>query len=191
MKFLRKFNEMNIDIESTKPKDSVYDQPIIDQPLNKNHKGLIYDTNWENELPETMSINYNEKILNFKKSNVMLVGDLVEVTYTSYPENPWGEPDCLEFDFYFVKDLNTNKLRIDVDITYGDLVACEFSLESPNKVHVIQHTTYHSKFDPSNTVFALTDKSLDKFINFLNKFPKMNLSRNEMKFLDSKDNWSE
>lgn len=182
---------MNIDIESTKPKDSVYDQPIIDQPLNKNHKGLIYDTNWENELPETMSINYNEKILNFKKSNVMLVGDLVEVTYTSYPENPWGEPDCLEFDFYFVKDLNTNKLRIDVDITYGDLVACEFSLESPNKVHVIQHTTYHSKFDPSNTVFALTDKSLDKFINFLNKFPKMNLSRNEMKFLDSKDNWSE
>ncbi len=191
MKFLRKFNEMSIDIESTKPKDSVYDQPIIDQPLNKNHTGLIYDTNWENELPETMSINYNEKILNFKKSNVMLVGDLVEVTYTSYPENPWGEPDCLEFDFYFVKDVNTNKLRIDVDITYGDLVACEFSLESPNKVHVIQHTTYHSKFDPSNTVFALTDKSLDKFINFLNKFPKMNLSRNEMKFLDSKDNWSE
>lgn len=191
MKFLRKFNEMNIDIESTKPKDSVYEQPIIDQPLNKNHKGLIYNTYWENELPETMSINYHKKILDFKKSNVMLVGDLVEVTYTSHPENPWGEPDCLEFDFYFVKDVNTNKLRIDIDITYGDLVACEFSLESPNKVHVIQQTTYHSKFDPSNTVFALTDKSLDKFINFLNKFPKMNLSRNEMKFLDSKDNWSE
>lgn len=191
MKFLKKFNETNIDIESTKPKDSVYDQPIIDQPLDKNHKGLIYSTDWESELPKMMSINYHGKILDFKKNNVMLVGDLVEITYTSYPENPWGEPDCLEFDMYFVKDVNTNKHRIDIDITYGDLVACEFSIEAPNNVHVIQHTTYKSKFDPSNTVFALTDESLDDFIEFLNKFPKMKITRENMRFLDQYDNWSE
>lgn len=191
MKFLKKFNETNIDIESTKPKDSVYDQPIIDQPLDKNHKGLIYSTDWEKELPETISINYHGEIHNFKKGNIMLLADLVEITYESYPENSWGKPDCLEFDMYFVKDNENNKQRIDIDITYGDLVACEFSIEAPNKINVIQHTTYNSKFDPSNTVFALTDKSLDEFIGFLNKFPKIEITRKDMRFLDQYDNWSQ
>ena len=46
-------------------------------------------------------------------------------------------------------------------------MACEFSVEEPNIVDVIEYTSYGSKFDPSDTVFALTDESLQKFINFL------------------------
>ena len=191
MKFLKKFNEMVDDIESNIPMDSVYSQTSVKQPFLKVNKGILYGTDWEKELPETMSINYHGEIHNFKKGNIMLLADLVEITYESYPENPWGKPDCLEFDMYFVKDNEINKQRIDIDITYGDLVACEFSIEAPNKINVIQHTTYNSKFDPSNTVFALTDKSLDEFIKFLNKFPKMEITRKDMRFLDQYDNWSE
>jgi hypothetical protein len=135
-----------------------------------------------------MTINYHGKEYSFKKGNIMLLDDMIEISYDS-TENADGSPDTLEFDLYFTKDNNTNKIRINVDITYGDLMACEFSLEAPNKINVLQYTSYHSKFDPSNTVFALTDKSLDGFIGFLNHFGKIKLTRDDMKFLDERDNY--
>jgi hypothetical protein len=135
-----------------------------------------------------MTINYHGKEYSFKKGNIMLLDDMIEISYDSN-ENADGSPDTLEFDLYFTKDNNTNKIRINVDITYGDLMACEFSLEAPNKINVLQYTSYHSKFDTSNTVFALTDKSLDEFIGFLNHFGKIKLTRDDMKFLDERDNY--
>ena len=62
-------------------------------------------------------------------------------------------------------------------------------IEKPNKIKVIQYTSYGSKFDPSNTVFALTDDSLESFINFLNRFDGMKLKREDFKFLDQNDNY--
>ena len=191
MKFLKRFNEMVNDIDSGLPTDSVYSDPHLDQPKKDLYPHIIYKPEWEAELPELMSINYHGKVYKFKKGNIMLVADMVQITYDSYPGEIWGVPDTLEFDVYFAKDDNTKKMRIDVDITYGDLMACEFSIEEPNKVNIIQHTTYHSKFDPSNTVFALEDESLDKFINFLNKFNGLKLTRYDLRFLDKYDNWSE
>lgn len=121
---------------------------------------------------------------------------MVQITYASTPINSkeqgeiWGAPDTLEFDVYFAKDENYDKIRMTVDITYGDLVACEFTVESPNKVKVVEYTSYHSKFDPSNTVFALVDDSLQSFINFLNRFEGMKLKKEDFKFLDQYDNYS-
>lgn len=189
MKFLKKFNEMVNDTESVIPKDSVYSDYTLDEPKRGDINGIVYKPEWEVELPETMSINYHGKIYKFKKGNIMLIGDLVEISYDSDPGEIWGTPDTLEFDVYFAKDNQTNKLRVNVDITYGDLMACEFSIEEPNKINVLQYTSYGSKFDPSDTVFALTDESLDKFINFLNRFPGVRLTRNDMKFLDQYRNW--
>jgi hypothetical protein len=77
-----------------------------------------------------------------------------------------------------------------VDITYGDLMACEFTAEAPNKIKVVEYTSYHSKFDPSNTVFGLVDDSLQSFINFLNRFEGMKLKKEYFKFLDQYDNYS-
>ena len=68
-------------------------------------------------------------------------------------------------------------------------MACEFSIESPNKVKVIQHTTYNSKFDRSNTVFALEDESLEEFVKFLNRFDDFKLTTHDLRFLDKHDNW--
>lgn len=189
MKYLKSFNEAT-NIESNLPKDSVYSQPTLEEPLKIDNSGIIYKPEWESELPEVISINYHNKVYKFKKGNIMLLGDMVEITYDCLHEKQeWGAPDTLEFDIYFTKDNKMDKLRINVDITYGDLMACEFSIEEPNRVNVIQYTSYGSKFDPSNTVFALVDESLDEFINFLNKFPGINLSRNDMKFLDQYKDW--
>jgi hypothetical protein len=189
MKYLKSFNEVFTNIESDLPMDSVYSQPTLEEPLKVDNSRIIYKPEWKSELPEIMSINYHNKIYKFKKGNIMLLGDMVEITYDLLDGEVWGAPDTLEFDIYFTKDNNSENLKINVDITYGDLMTCEFSVEKPNKVNVIQTTSWGSKFDPSNTVFALTDDSLDKFINFLNMFPDIKLSRNEMKFLDQYKNW--
>lgn len=188
MKYLKGFLESINDMESKNPLDSIYSKNKLDKVNIENN--LIYNKEWENELPETISIDYHNKNIKFEKGNIMLLGDEVQITYDLSGGEKWGEPDTLEFDVYFSKDSN-DKIKIDIDITYGDLMACEFSIESPNKIKVIQNTTYHSKFDPSNTVFALQDESLNKFINFLNKFPGIKINRYDLRFLDKKDNYKE
>jgi hypothetical protein len=150
---------------------------------NMSSKKTIYNPDWEKYLPEEMSINYHGDIYTFKRGNIMLVGDLVEITYYL---DLLGVPDTLEFDLYFVKDSNLDKMRINIDITFGDLMACEFAVESPDKVILVQDTTLGSKFDPSNTIFALTDKSLKEFIEFLNKFDGFKLDFNSLEFLKNK-----
>jgi hypothetical protein len=187
MKYLKRFNE---DITDT------IDSNGIIKP-NHNVKSdvinTIYDKRWESQLPTFITINYHGKLYKFKKSNIMLHSDMVQITYSSTSmdgqesEEIWGTPDTLEFDIYFAKEDN---IVLNIDITYGDAMACEFSVEAPNKIKVIEYTSYHSKFDPSNTVFALVDESLQSFINFLNMFSGMKLKKEDFKFLDQNDNYT-
>ena len=187
MKYLKRFNE---DIEARIASDGTI-KPNI--KVKTDHNGTIYDKTWENELPEYLTINNGGKLSKFKKDNVMLHSDMVQITYTSTPLNSdkqgeiWGEPDTLEFDIHFAKN---GKITLDIDITYGDFMACEFSVEAPNKIKVIEYTSYHSKFDPSNTVFGLVDDSLESFVNFLNKFSGMKLKKEDFKFLDQHDDYT-
>ena len=188
MKYLRRFNE---DIEAT-IKNSIM-SPNID--VKTNILDTIYDKRWENELSELLTINYHNNLYKFKKSNIMLHSDMIQITYASTPldseesEEIWGSSDTLEFDIYFAKDDKDSNITLTIDITYGDAMVCEFNIEKPNKIKVIQYTSYGSKFDRSNTVFALTDDSLESFINFLNRFDGMKLKREDFKFLDQYDNY--
>ena len=141
----------------------------------------IYDVVWEKVLPPTLTI-LKDGEHTFKVGNIIKDADMVQVTYVNI-KNEWGVTDTLEFDFYFLKVEDTFKM--DIDITWGDLMACEFSVTSPNKVDVIDYTSFHSKTDPSNTVFALEEKSLQNFIDFINKFDGFKVERNQFNFLDS------
>ena len=190
MKYLKRFNE---DITATIKSNGTINPG---QNIKTNIIDTIYDKRWENELPEFITINYHNNLYKFKKDNIMLHSDMVQITYASTPLNSedseeiWGTPDTLEFDIYFTKDDKDGNITLTVDITYGDAMVCEFTIEKPNKIEVIQYTSYHSKFDPSNTVFALVDESLQSFINFLNKFEGMNLKISDFKFLDQYDNYT-
>jgi hypothetical protein len=190
MKYLKRFNE---DIEAT-IKDNGNISANIDPKFDDIN--TIYDKEWEVELSEYFTINYHGKLYKFKKDNIMLHSDMVQITYASTPLNSnqegeiWGVPDTLEFDVYFAKDAQDDKIRMTVDVTYGDLMACEFTVEPPNKIKVVEYTSYHSKFDPSNTVFGLVDDSLQSFINFLNRFEGMKLKKEDFKFLDQYDDYS-
>lgn len=186
MKYLKRFNE---DIEATIDSNGTISANI---DVKTDDDNTIYDKRWENELSEFITINYHGKLFKFKKDNIMLHSDMVQITYASTPLNSdeqgeiWGTPDTLEFDIYFAKEDN---IVLNVDITYGDSMACEFTAEAPNKIKVVEYTSYHSKFDSSNTVFALVDESLQSFINFLNRFEGMKLKKEDFKFLDQNDNY--
>jgi hypothetical protein len=146
----------------------------------------IYHYDWKANLPKTMTIIQKNKKVYFELGNVMMHFDMVQCTYENHE---WGYPDTLEFDFYFLKDVTKKNFKIDIDITLGDAMVCEFSLESPNKVNVIEYTSWGSQTDPSNTVFALQDESLKDFINFLNLFDGFSLDVSDFKFLDKYDNY--
>lgn len=141
----------------------------------------IYDPSWEKLLPTELSIIKDKNKYSFTKGNVMLHSDMLQITY-SIKESIFGFPDTLELDIYFLKV--DGKIKMDVDITLGDEVVSEFSIYPPNNVSVIQDTSLGSKFDPSNTVFAFDGTSLQKFIDFLNKFNHgLNLNIENFKFL--------
>jgi hypothetical protein len=147
----------------------------------------IYHVDWRSHLPKTMTIIQRGKKVTFVLGNVMKHFDMVQVTYES---NVWGFASTLEFDFYFLKIFNQDNFKIDVDITVGDAMACEFSLKAPNKVDVIEYTSWRSQTDPSNTLFALDDESLKEFVGFLNLFTGFNLNVSDFKFLDKYDDYN-
>jgi hypothetical protein len=143
----------------------------------------IYDVDWKSVLPKTLTI-LKDGEHTFKVGNIMKDADMIQVTYVNV-KNEWGVTDTLEFDFYFEKV--DNSFIMDIDITWGDAMASEFSITSPSKVDVIEYTSFNSKTDPSNTIFVLEENSLKEFISFLNKFNEFKVDRNQFNFLDSNE----
>lgn len=156
----------------------------------------IYNPDWELFLPEEVIVYKGQEHgideWHYKKGNIMLNPDMVQISYYT---NEWTAPDTFEIDIYLVQvdserkpgdsttviksggvidyDKNIGKkiknLRLDVDITFGDEMACEFTIFK-NRVSQFQHTSYGSKFDPSETLFAIDDNSLLKLVDFFNRF---------------------
>jgi hypothetical protein len=74
---------------------------------------------------------------------------------------------------------------MNIDITYGDNMACEFSLESPNKINIVHYTGKGSMHD-SNTHWGFTDSAIQKLVEFFNRFEHgINISPDDLRFLDS------
>ena len=147
-------------------------------------ESIIYDVDWKTVLPKELVV-LKDGEHRFKVGNIMKHSDMVQVTYENVT-NECGVQNTLEFDFYFSKN---DHMRMDIDITWGDSMACEFYIESPSKVGVIEYTSFRSKMDPSNTIFALDDKSLKEFIDFLNRFDGFKLDISQFNFLDKNDNY--
>jgi hypothetical protein len=153
----------------------------------KTFESLIYDVDWKKILPKKILV-FKDGEHSFIVGNTMKHADMIQVSYEN-ESNEWGVPSTLEFDFYFSK--KEDVMRMDIDVTWGDSMACEFYIESPNKVGVIEYTSYGSKTDPSNTIFALSDDSLKSFVEFLNKFNGFRLDVSQFTFLDKNDNFQQ
>ena len=75
-----------------------------------------------------------------------------------------GEPDLLEFDIHFVR--NDKGIKLLVNISYGDNMACEFTIETPNKINVGHYTGIGSIYDPK-THWGFKDETILDLVEFL------------------------
>ena len=189
MKYLMKFNEMN-----QEDSNKVY---LFNLDLNK-------------ILPDELSIEeYGSHT--FKIGNIMKNSDMYQITYVNV-KNEWGYTDTLEIDLYTVQDAVSGKVRFNVDITLGDFVVSEFSIEtttkeeiksygekergqiqlkSPNKIKVIQNMTYGTKFCKDCPLFSLTDESIEKLVEFFNHLDGVILSSYDLRFLNNRNDWKQ
>lgn len=167
----------------------------------QNHPN-VYQVDWKNIVPDSLVVikggitDLNGYVLKdgkptdqlclYKLGNLM--SDLVyQITYDRQFDAQ-GIPDTLEMDVAIIKDENDGRFEMDVEITFGDLIAAGFRIEAPDKLTLYQYTSYHSKNDPSNTVFAFDEESLKKLMDFFNKFDSIELDRHDLNFLDNDPN---
>jgi len=141
----------------------------------------FYDKKWESFLPEKITVLKGGKSYEFTKGNILLNADWINIEYENHL---YGEPNNLMFDVYYTFNNNDNAVKLDVDITYGDLMTSEFTIEAPNKITVGEYTSFGSKFDPSNTEFSLDNNSLQGLMNYFNAFDHgVHLNLNDLNFL--------
>lgn len=102
-----------------------------------------------------------------------------------------GEPDSLQFDVHMVKNNegdegNPTTLRLNVDITYGDNMQCEFTIERDEQGRTTVATHHYngknSIYD-KDTYFGFTKDSLAKLVEFFNRFG-FTATPEDFKFLD-------
>ena len=127
-------------------------------------------------------------------TNVSNIMNCLQITYNQNTvKDVWdgdvlkdGEPDFLNFDINMVKkndgsDANPDTLSLDIDITYGDAMIHEFTIDK-NGVMVGNYNGYDSKFDPK-TRFGFSDESLENLIKFFNSFG-FNHNKEDFSFID-------
>jgi lysozyme family protein len=157
---------------------------------------------WKKFLPKELKIitSNGDFILKHNYPNTVIDHHTLNVVYShnTMEDNDGdaladGEPDNLEFDIYITKENDgtkstTKKLKLNVDITYGDAMVSEFTISPPNKIKVGHYTSVHSKYD-SETMFAFSDDSIKKLVDFFNRFSdEYKLTTKDFNFLDKDPN---
>ncbi len=157
-----------------------------------------FDTKaWENLIPKTLKIKTDTGSWILEKedfdhsmghsTNVSNVMNCVQIDYHQNTSADNGEPDHLSIDITLVKendgtDSNPDTLRLNVDITYGDAMVAEFTIDKPKRVKVYHYTGIGSKHD-SLTFFGFEDESLEDLIRFFNAWG-YSLEMKDMTFID-------
>lgn len=212
MKHLKRFNEGVgiVNINSNPDIDRMPNLQHRGDNLESGKNISIFEQDWfEKLLPDTLEVqscpmikkinfdqslsdlNTENRIYTLVKNDCTIDSDLIQFNYYQNtfdkPEDVIndGEPDLLEFDIHFVK--NESGIKLLVDITYGDNMAYEFSLETPNKINVIHYTGKGSLHD-SETHWGFTEKSIGDIVKFFNAFNHgIKVDNDDFNFLDSSE----
>lgn len=206
MKYLKPIIENLVSVNGQSKKFRHKSLPHRGEEIEKDGKISIFQQDWfEKLLPDTLTIvsdqkfkklNFDQTITDsegtnefvFDKNECTIDYDLVQFTYyyNSMKNDDGaisdGEPSMLEFDIHFHR--NVDGIKLNVDITYGDNMAVEFSIESPNKINVIHYTGIGSKHD-SDTHWGFKNESIKHLINFFNSFSHgIELKPEDLSFID-------
>ena len=175
---------------------TINDKPLLKYRIVKEFKHIkkynegtsIFSQEVKKFFPDKIYLATTHGDWELDKKDIMLNGDLIQMAYyhnTSKKSNDVlsdGEPDFLEFDIHI--DKNERGIKLLVDITYGDSMVCEFSIEAPNKINIIHYTGINSKYDPE-THFGFNDETINDLVNLFNSFNHgLKLSSDDFKFID-------
>ena len=97
-----------------------------------------------------------------------------------------GEPDYLGMDIHFIEE--SDILKLNVDITYGDAMMFSFVLKPENEVNLGHYNGFGSKADPNYEFFFQEDSITDLLNLFQSLNSQLKSHRNEFNFLDGNKN---
>lgn len=168
------------------------------------NKVSIFNSDWIKFLPTELTIKTENGEFTLKRENKVEdnLGHPVDISnlmnciqiayYQSTIENGEdvlddGEPDYLCFDITLVKDnkgehANPDSLRLNIDISYGDNMQYEFTIDKPNIVKVYHYTGKNSLYD-ADTFWGFTKDSLKTLVDFFNRFG-FETTVDDFKFID-------
>ena len=177
--------------------------------FNEN-KISILDPNWVKLLPDSLTIITNNGEFTLERDEDLdnnieypsQMYNLMTSVSIPYGQNTMekedgdpladGEPDTLQFDVHIVKDnkgdkSNPDTLRFNIDITYGDMMECSFTInkleDGSTKVDCHHYNGKDSLYD-KETYWGFSDESLQKLIDFFNRFG-FNTTVEDFHFIDS------
>ncbi len=97
---------------------------------------LVYDEEVVKIFPEKIDIYTSDGNYTLKKADITREVDIIRASYYQNTSDgnvtKDGDPDTCVFDIHFVK--NNNGFKTIVNITYGDQMKSEFSIEAPNNI---------------------------------------------------------
>lgn len=147
----------------------------------------LYDEQVVDVFPDTVSIYTSDGSFTLKRGDTTRETDIIRVSYYQNTAKDGdvtkdGEPDFLVFDLHFVK--NESGIKTLVNITYGDQMKSEFSIESPNVIKIGHYNGMKSIAD-TDTHFGFEDTTIRNLCKLFNGFNfGYNLSPNDFKFID-------
>ncbi len=147
----------------------------------------LYDEQVVDIFPDTIKIYTSDGSFTLKRGDTTREIDIVRVSYYQNTSKDGdvvkdGEPDFVVFDLHFVK--NESGIKTLVNITYGDQMKSEFSIESPNIIKIGHYNGTKSIAD-SDTHFGFEDTTIRNLCKLFNGFDfGYNLSPKDLKFID-------
>jgi hypothetical protein len=144
----------------------------------------LLSADWRPILPErlvvTKGVGGGKAITRgFSLANVIKNANMTQVMYEA-EESIFGHPDEMGLDVYYYDSAGP---KLAIDVIYGDLVACEFTVMHPDRVEVVEGTSYGSKFDPSDTEFTLCAETIGRLVGFINEVDGFSVTAGQLSFL--------
>jgi GMP synthase-like glutamine amidotransferase len=144
--------------------------------------------NLKDRFPKSIEVYTDHGTFTYTIGDFTREPDILRVTYNGVSAEETGnvlsdgEPDFVCFDIHFLR--KQDKLKLIINITYGDTIVSEFSLQAPNKLKIGHYEGIGSKVSP-DTHFGFSDDTLKALIGVFNSFDEsFSFNKNDFEFLD-------